>query len=435
MSGAAPASGGLSLPVRIALGLVLGVVLGFVARESFDPETVKWVGANFAAPIGAVFLNLMFLVIIPLLFSSLALGVAGLGDIRSVGKLGTRILAGTVILTGAGVLIGISLVNAIRPGHRVPEEARATLMEQTKGATVETRLEQASKASTYAETIPTFVSRNPIEDMANLFTPNPNYKGGGIMAFITFTIIVGAAITTLSKEHATTIVALLEAIQALSMRIIAFAMWIAPLGVAALIFQTTVQVGTSLFSVLGLFMLTVIAGLLLQLLVVYPAVLWLGARRSPLGFFKSIEEVIITAFSTSSSNATLPTSLRVAHETLGLNRSTSSFVLTVGSTANQNGTALFEGVVILFLAQFYGIELSTQQQITVVLMSVLAGIGTAGVPGGSIPLIAIVLKQVGIPPEGIGIILGVDRLLDMSRTVINVVGDLVLAALCDPKGR
>jgi DAACS family dicarboxylate/amino acid:cation (Na+ or H+) symporter len=154
-----------------------------------------------------------------------------------------------------------------------------------------------------------------------------------------------------------------------------------------------------------------------------------GAKWNPILWFKTIQEVIITAFSTSSSNATLPTTLRVAEEKLKLPKAISSFVLTVGSTANQNGTALFEGITVLFLAQFYGIELTTQAQFTVVLMSIMAGIGTAGVPGGSIPLIVILLQSIGVPAEGIGIILGVDRLLDMSRTVVNVVGDMVLATL------
>lgn len=426
-------SGRFSLPLRIALGLAAGVALGLLARSFGTEESVKWWSTNLAMPVGQVFLNMMFLVVVPLLFSSLALGVAGLGDLGTVGRLGGKILLWTVLLTGTGVMIGILFVNILQPGARISPEARERLAGTTQGADVDKRLQQAASASTYAETIPTFVSRNPVEDVANLFTPNPNYKGGGIIAFITFTIIVGAALTAVEKTHAATLIALLEAIQAVSMRIIGLAMQLAPFGVAALIFQTTARIGLDLFGVLGFYVVAVLGGLLVHLAVTYSLALWFGAGRSPLAFYKAIEEVILTAFSTSSSNATLPTSLRVAHGRLGLDRPTSSFVLTVGATANQNGTALFEGVTILFLAQFYGIELSLEKQVTVVLMSVLAGIGTAGVPGGSIPLIVIVLKQVGIPPEGIGIILGVDRLLDMSRTVVNVVGDLVLAALCNPR--
>lgn len=421
---------GISLPIRIALGLFCGVVLGLLCRAYF-PAQKDWLAGTFAEPVGAIFLNMMFLVIIPLIFSSLALGVAGLGDLKTVGRLGLRILLGTIILTGAGVFIGIGLVNVLRPGERVSPEAHERLLAATESADATKRVAQAKEAQPFAKVVPTFISRNPVEDMANLFTPNTEYKGGGIIAFIMFTFIVGVALTGIEKEQAAPIIALLESIQALSMKIISFAMELAPFGVAALIFKTTATVGVELFQVLGLYMFTVLGALAIQLFGVYSLVIKFGARRSPLEFFKAVEEVIVTAFSTSSSNATLPTTLRVAQENLRLNRATSSFVLTVGSTANQNGTALFEGITILFLAQFYGIHLDFGSQVTVVLMSILAGIGTAGVPGGSIPLIAIVLAQVGIPPAGIGIILGVDRLLDMSRTVINVVGDMVLATLCD----
>jgi dicarboxylate/amino acid:cation (Na+ or H+) symporter, DAACS family len=208
---------------------------------------------------------------------------------------------------------------------------------------------------------------------------------------------------------------------------------LAPLGVAALVFQTTAAIGLGIFKALGLYILAVVGALFIHMFVVYSLALLLIARRSPVAFFIAIQEAIITAFSTSSSNATLPTSLRVARENLKLPDSTGAFVLTVGATANQNGTALFEGVTVLFLAQFYNIDLSLGQQFTIVFMSIIAGIGTAGVPGGSLPLIVILLKQVGIPPAGIGIVLGVDRFLDMCRTTVNVVGDLVLATLVSPR--
>ncbi|MDX1970991.1 MAG: dicarboxylate/amino acid:cation symporter [Candidatus Sumerlaeia bacterium] len=421
-----------STPFKIAIGLVVGLLLGITAQAFAPAETVKWWSTNIAAPIGAVFLNMMFMVIIPLLFSSLALGVAGLGDAGSIRKLGGRILIGTVILTMSGVFIGLLFVNTLKPGTRISSEARVRLISDTQSADVEKRLSQAKAATPLAETIPTLITRNPVEDMANLFTPNPAYKGGGIIAFIAFTIITGLALTMVEREKAAPILALLEGIQSVSMVIIGFAMTLAPFGVAALIFQTSSKVGLELFGVLGLYIVAVLGALLVQLLLTYSIALKFLAKRSPWVFFRQIEEVMITAFSTSSSNATLPTSLRVAHERVGLNKAVSSFVLTVGSAANQNGTALFEGITVLFLAQFYAVDLSFQQQLTVVGMSILAGIGTAGVPGGSIPLIAILLTQVGIPAEGIGIILGVDRLLDMSRTVINVAGDLVLAAICDP---
>jgi DAACS family dicarboxylate/amino acid:cation (Na+ or H+) symporter len=224
---------------------------------------------------------------------------------------------------------------------------------------------------------------------------------------------------------------MLEGLYDVVMKIIDFAMMLAPFGVAALIFSVASQLGFQIISTLLLYVLVVLTGLLIHLLITYGTILKFIIKKSPAKFFKDISEVIITAFSTSSSNATLPTSLRVTSEKLKVNKDISNFVLTVGSTANQNGTALFEGITVLFLAQFYGIDLNIGQQLLVVVLSVLAGVGTAGVPGGSLPMVVMVLQTVGIPAEGIGIVLGVDRLLDMSRTVVNVTGDIVLALWVD----
>jgi DAACS family dicarboxylate/amino acid:cation (Na+ or H+) symporter len=211
------------------------------------------------------------------------------------------------------------------------------------------------------------------------------------------------------------------------MTIIGWAMRLAPLGVAGLVFSLTAVLGLDILSTLAWYVLTVVAGLVLHMFGTYPLVVAALGGLSPRRFFGRIGEILLTAFATSSSNATLPTTLRVAERNLGVRRDIASFVLTVGSTANQNGTALYEGVTVLFLAQVFGVHLDLTAQITVVVMSVLAGIGTAGVPGGSLPLVAILLQRVGVPPEGLGIILGVDRLLDMCRTTLNVTGDVAVA--------
>jgi len=231
-----------------------------------------------------------------------------------------------------------------------------------------------------------------------------------------------------ARDQCQTLIGWLEGLNAVSMVIIGFAMRLAPVGVACLVFAVTARLGLSFFPPLLGFVATVLLGLAIQLFVVYPLVLWWWAGRSPGEFFRDISDVMVTAFGTSSSNATLPTSLRAAQENLGLSREISNFVLTIGATGNQNGTALYEGVVVLFLAQVFRVDLTLGQQLTVVLMSILAGVGTAGVPGGSLPLIVVVLQSVGVPGEGIGIILGIDRILDMCRTVLNVTGDLAIAA-------
>jgi len=212
-------------------------------------------------------------------------------------------------------------------------------------------------------------------------------------------------------------------------RLLQMVLRVAPVGVACLLFTLTARLGLEVLRQLGAYVLVVVAALAIHQFVVYSlSVSWLG-RMNPLEFFRGIRSAMLTAFSTASSNATLPTSLMVAEQNLRLPPHVSRFVLTLGSTANQNGTALFEGVTVLFLAQFYGIELTLAQQFTVVFICILGGIGTAGVPAGSIPVVMMILGMVGIPAEGIGMILGVDRFLDMCRTTLNVTGDLAAAVV------
>ena len=247
-----------------------------------------------------------------------------------------------------------------------------------------------------------------------------------MLAVMFFALIFGVALT-LAPERTQPVVALLEGIYDTVMVIVGFAMRLAPLAVACLVFALTALLGVDILRMLAWYVVTVLGGLSLHFCVVYSLLLVLVARMNPLRFFGRISEAIVTAFATSSSNATLPTSLRVTEQNLGVRREIAGFVLTVGSTANQNGTALYEGVTVLFLAQVFGVHLTVAQQLTVALMAVLAGVGTAGIPGGSLPLVVVVLQTVGVPVEGIAIILGLDRLLDMCRTVLNVTGDIAVA--------
>jgi DAACS family dicarboxylate/amino acid:cation (Na+ or H+) symporter len=247
-----------------------------------------------------------------------------------------------------------------------------------------------------------------------------------------FALMIGVAIG-LVGERAAALVRVLEGLFDVSMAIIGLAMRLAPYGLACLVFAMTARLGGGLLTTLAWFVLTALAGLALQLAVVYPLLLMFVARRSPWAFFRAISDAMLTAFGTSSSNATLPTALHVADEKLRLPAPVSRFVLTVGATANQNGTALYEGVVVLFLDQVFWVALTIPQQVTVVLMAVLGGVGTAGVPGGSIPMIIVVLHSIGVPGESIALVLGIDRILDMCRTTLNVTGDLVLAS-CVARG-
>jgi DAACS family dicarboxylate/amino acid:cation (Na+ or H+) symporter len=273
---------------------------------------------------------------------------------------------------------------------------------------------------------------NPVVRMLNTIVPDNPLRAaaqGDMLAVMFFSLMVGIGIALSPVDKVEPLVRVLEGLYEVVMQLIELAMRLAPYGVAALLFTLTARFGLAVLKPLFGYMGVVLGGLCIHLLVTYSLLVRYWGGMSPRFFFRQINEVMTTAFSTSSSNATLPTALRVTQEKLGVPRDIASFVLTLGSSANQNGTALFEGVTILFLAQFYGVELTLGSQVLVILFSVLAGIGTAGVPGGSLPMMVPILQSVGVPGEGIGIILGVDRILDMSRTVLNVTGDVTAAVV------
>src|SRR5512141_176164 len=417
-----PRAGRRPLPrhTKIFFGLILGLVLGLLVHEmAGDAPWVLWTVANVAYPLGQIFLRLIFMIVVPLVFSSLVLGVLELGDVKKLGRIGLKTLGYTLFASGISVAIGITMVNFFRPGAGVDPSVRAELS-RTFATQSQKAIENASKASSWADTLLSLISRNPLAAAVDALS-------GEMLALMVFAVFFGVALARIRDERAEPLVDFFSAIQRVSMKIVDWAMALAPIGVAALMFSLTARAGFSVVPRLGGYVGVVVGGLAIQMFVVYSAILKGLAGVPPVEWFFRCREVILTAFSTASSNATLPTSLRVSEEKLGIPQRIGNFVLTVGATGNQNGTALFEGVTVLFLAQVFGIHLTLSQQVTVVIMSILAGVGTAGVPGGSLPLIVIVLQTVGIPPEGIGIILGVDRFLDMCRTTLNVVGHLVCA--------
>jgi len=416
----------LQLHSKIFIGLAVGIVLGLICNALFaGSPALEWLLKYVIAPLGQIFMRLIFMAVIPLIFSALALGVAGLGDVRQLGRIGAKTLTFTLILTTISVLIGITLVNTVKPGMGLEGPQRDALMATITGSSVQTTVEKASQAKSIIQTVLDIIPKNPLSDATHAF--DETYTGGGILALMFFSLFLGIALALTRSERTEVFEKWLEGLYDVVMKIIGIAMKLAPYGVAALVFVVATRLGLNIVVLLGKFVLVVLVGLLIQMVVVYSVVLKYVVRVSPWKFFKRIEEVIITAFSTSSSNVTLPTSLRVTEEKLHVPRNITNFVLTIGSTANQNGTALYEGVTVLFLAQFFGVHLSLAQQATVVLAAVLAGIGTAGVPGGSLPVIVLVLQSVGVPGEAIGVIFGVDRILDMSRTVLNVTGDITIA--------
>ncbi|MBK6313276.1 MAG: dicarboxylate/amino acid:cation symporter [Blastocatellia bacterium] len=418
----------LAIHTKILIGLLVGAILGVTANNLFGGE--QWLIDFIDGPVyfvGQVFLRIIFMVVIPLLFSALTLGVAELGDIRKLGRIGARTFGYTLIVTTISVVIGLAIVNIVQPGHFLSEESKQELIASTDKDKIIANAETAKKTKT-VDKILQIIPNNPIGDMANSINPHPAYAGSGFIAVMFFAFIFGLGLAMSDPDTVAPIIGVLKGIYAAVMKIIDFAMSLAPYAVACLIFATTARLGFSVFKSLAAYVAVVLVALAIHQFGTYSVLVYFLAKMNPITFFSKIREVMITAFSTSSSNATLPTAMRVTEEKLGVPREITGFVLTLGSTANQNGTALYEGITVLFLAQVFNVDLTFGQQITVLLMSILAGIGTAGVPGGSLPLVVLVLQSVNVPAEGIAIILGVDRILDMSRTVLNVTGDITAAA-------
>lgn len=405
---------------RILVALALGAAAGALARTALGGTStldhlVDWI----AYPVGQIFLRLLFLAVLPLVLSSLSLGVLELGDVRRLGRVGLRTLAFTLLVSAGSVAIGIALVNTVKPGEGFSPEERAHLISTVAPQTGRV-VAQAAQAASPIDTLLDILPRNPFAAIVHAFD-------GQMLGVFAFALIVGIALATSPREKTAGLVSALDGVYAVSLRIIDMAMSLAPAGVFALLFSLTARVGPEVLLGLGRYVAVVLAGLLIQQFGVYALLVRFLGGLSPALFYRRMTEVMTTAFSTSSSAATLPTSLRVTQERLGVPRDIASFVLTLGSTANQNGTALYEGVTVLFLAQLFGVELTLAQQGTVVLLSILGGVGTAGVPGGSLPMIVVVLQSVGVPGEAIAVVLGVDRILDMSRTVLNVTGDVTAA--------
>lgn len=401
----------------MVVGLAVGALAGLLAHAVVgDAAGLEWFVTTVTQPIGAVFLRLLFMLVVPLIVSALALGVAGVGDVSALGRIGLRTLLYTVAVSSIAVLLGVGLVNWLRPGDGISPEMHARLAERAQGATP---LATPPKASIGVQFFVNLIPSNPIRAMAD----------GEMLAVMTFALFLGVGLVLTHTEAARRFEEGLQGLYDVVMTLLALVIRMAPVGVACLVFSLTAQLGVEVVRQLGAYVAVVLLALGIQQFVVYSLSVWLFGGMSPLQFFRGIREAMVTAFATASSNATLPTALHVAQHDLGLPPHVSRFVLTIGSTANQNGTALFEGVTVLFLAQFYGVELAFGQQLMVVLICILGGIGTAGVPGGSIPVVAMILGMVGVPVEGIGIILGVDRFLDMCRTTLNVTGDLAAAVV------
>ncbi|QDR78768.1 dicarboxylate/amino acid:cation symporter [Sporomusa termitida] len=408
---------------KLLLGFILGVVGGLFAYYVLPVKAYPFMQfiTEIFTLVGAIFLRLIFMVVIPLLFSALILGVFELGVGRGLGKVATKSITYTLLLSAIAVIIAITLTGILQPGAGM-EFDKAALNTNQSVIAIQKNVE-AVQGKPWYQFFVELLPQNPLDSAVRAFQ-------GEIIALMFFALIFGYALSLTVKDAAANpLIQVFKTVFDASLKVIDFAMKLAPYGIFGIVFNTAYKLGAGFLQNVAFYALVVVIGLLIQQFIVYAFFLKTVGKTSPWEFFKACREVYVYAFSTASSNATLPVALEVSEKVLKLPPRISRFVLTIGASANQNGTALFEGVTVLFLAQVYGIDLSIQSQVLVVLMSILAGVGTAGVPGGSLPLIVVLLTQVGIPPEGIGLILGVDRFLDMCRTTLNVSGDLVISKL------
>ena len=396
-------------PLRILAGLAAGLVLGgFAFALAGDAPWLKSLLANVLDPAGKIFLGLFIMLMIPLVASSLMLAVAEFRDVRALGRVGAKTFAYTIAVSAIAVLIGVGLMNALQPG--VGAQALRELARDTG-------LQPAQQASGI-DFVVNLVPRNIVKSLAE----------GDLLALMVFSLFIGLGIAAARTAASRSFEESVRGVYDVSIRLMGLVLRLAPYGVACLMFAMVARVGGEVERVFA-YVAIAFLGLALHQFGVYSLSVWLLGGMTPTHFFRAVRLPMLTAFSTASSAATLPVALRAADEELRLPSHVSRFVLTLGSTANQNGTALFEGVTVLFLAQIYEVPLSLAQQVTVVFICILGGIGTAGVPAGSLPVILMILGLIGIPADALGIVFGVDRFLDMCRTTVNVTGDLAAAVV------
>jgi len=422
---------------RILIGLAVGAAAGAITLLAGGPWPALLTAARKLAtavldPFGQVFLRTLFFVVIPLVFASLATGVVQLGRLADLGPLAGRTFTLFVFNMAIAAALGLAMMNLLSPGDQLDAVTKSRLIAEYGGAAAHhIRNQAASPEVSLGSLVDMFMPRN----LFGAFVGANRNQLGEVLPLIVFAILFGAAGTTLPADKRLRLQAGLELATDVMTRIVNFALKLAPYAVPAMIYSVVVKIGFDILVALAVFVLGCAAMMLLHLFGTMSVWLRIWTERGPIGFFRQIEAVLVTAFSTSSSAATLPAALATAQGPLGLRPSVAGFVLPLGTTMNMSGTALYEGCVVLFVAQVFGIELSFAQQATLLLLAVFSAVAVAAVPGGSLPLIAGLLITFGIPPEGIGIILGVDRVLDMTRTMVNVGSDMVTCTVVDAQVR
>lgn len=392
-------------------GVVEGRVFSHSAVELRKVPTI----ATAIKPIGDIFIRLLIMIAIPLVFASLVVGVASLQDVRRMARIGGKTLTLYIATTILAITIGLTFGNVLQPGHRMDTQARDRLM-ATYQEDVAARIDEQLGID-MVDYLVNLVPKNPLRAMAD----------AEMLQIIVFAVLFGVALLFIQKDKAKAVTRVLDGVSDAMIALVEMVMWIAPFGVFALIAATIAEFGFGIVQTLLWYVLAVLGGLIFHTFVVYPLLITLFARRTGVRrFLRGIRPAQLVAFTTSSSAATLPVNMECCEE-MGAPKSITSFVLPLGATVNMDGTALYQGVAAVFIAQVYGMDLSLSQQLTVVLTATLASIGTAPVPGVGIVMLMIVLRSVGVPESGVALILGVDRLLDMCRTITNITGDAAVA--------
>jgi Na+/H+-dicarboxylate symporter len=411
----------MPLYVKILIGMFLGGFWGLLALKlGLGEFTLDWI-----KPWGTVFLNLLKLIAVPLIFVSIVNGITSLTDVSKLSRIGFKTIGLYLFTTVLATFLGLFLVNQIEPGKTFPTEKRKELLEQFKGSVKNSsKNAQTVKESSPLQVIVDIVPENIVSAASD------NSK---MLQIIFFAAFFAIAMVLLPLGSTETVKSFFSEFSNIILRMIDMIMEAAPFGVFALMSGLVVDFSgdSELFTALGFYGITVILGLFAMIFFVYPVLLWIFTSTNVLKFYKNILPAQLVAFSTSSSAATLPVTMEQCREKIGVSNEICSFVLPLGVTINMDGTSAYQAIAAVFIAQVFDIELSITAQLTIVLTAVLSSIGSPGVPGGSVVMLIIVLSSVGIPVEGLALILGIDRPLDMLRTVVNVTGDAVVATIID----
>ncbi|SDG66488.1 Na+/H+-dicarboxylate symporter [Planococcus glaciei] len=391
-----------SLTVKVLTGLVLGAIVGLLINL-FAPGAFENLNTFLFVPLGQIFLSMINMLVVPLVLFSIILGTAGLGDPAKLGRIGFKTVTYFLVTTTIAIIIGLGLAALIQPGLAGEFDLGSASFE-------------SEEAPSVADTLLNIIPDNPLAAMTE----------GNMLQIIVFAVFIGLALTALG-EKTKGIFNLVEQGNEIMMYLVGLVMKFAPYGTFGLIATAVGSQGFSAMKAMGSYMVVILAALFIHSVFTYGGTVAVLAKKNPIWFFKKFAPAMSVAFSTSSSNATLPVSMDVAQKELGVPKSISSFVQPLGATINMDGTAIMQGVATMFIAQAFGIELTLMELATVVLTAVLASVGTAGVPGVGLIMLAMVLGSVGLPVEGIGLIIGIDRLLDMTRTAVNITGDAACA--------